>query len=475
MLTVVFLNQLGNGLFMMFGGASPKISACGNHSFSQAVDIFESCAMLKEVQQKENCTPEFSYEFKSVNIEWNYYCDTSKIVKNSITYQTIGLLIGSLIYGQLSDSFGRKPALLSTLVLGNVFMLASSFTNSLFWFTVMRFFVSLFMAGSISVIPIYSLEILPPKDRYWINNIGGGSPVIIFYAIIAYCCGEWKLLARTSAALALPAIIVCLFVSESPRYLIQKGKMKEAKAVLKRIFRIDRREFDDFLVDHVLNKEHQVFMEKQANNNKYTLVHLFYTPDLTRYSLSIAISFFTTSLMTSAIFFNIENIAGSAYMNLMLTVATCLMTFVVVIATGNQAELSTLLRIAALIILGFIAQMYLVNGICATELFPTCIRNISFSFGQLFNRLGVVLSPQVFFLADYWKPLPYFSLCLVVLLDMVFFQVNVTETKNNPLGDHMPGPEESWSGRKKNKKNQKALLLQKPNEKVQKLIENENV
>lgn len=60
------------------------------------------------------------------------------------------------------------------------------------------------------MIPIYSLEILPPKDRYWINNIGGGSPVIIFYAIIAYCCGEWKLLARTSAALALPAIIVCL-------------------------------------------------------------------------------------------------------------------------------------------------------------------------------------------------------------------------------------------------------------------------
>lgn len=73
--------------------------------------------------------------------------------------------------------------------------------------------------------------------------------------------------------------------------------------------------------------------------------------------------------MTSAIFFNIENIAGSAYMNLMLTgivryisggilsaleikcpkagrkaihfgtlvlVSTCLMTFVVVIATGRR-------------------------------------------------------------------------------------------------------------------------------------------
>lgn len=52
----------------------------------------------------------------------------------------------------------------------------------------------------------------------------------------------------------------------------------------------------------------------------------------------------------------------------------------------------------ALIILGFIAQMFLINGICATELFPTCIRNLSYSFGQLNNRFGVLLSPNVFFL-----------------------------------------------------------------------------
>lgn len=56
------------------------------------------------------------------------------------------------------------------------------------------------------------------------------------------------------------------FVSESPRYLIQKGKMKEAKAVLKRIFRIDRREFDDFLVDHVLSKEHQVWYINKSHD-----------------------------------------------------------------------------------------------------------------------------------------------------------------------------------------------------------------
>lgn len=88
LLTVVFLNQLGNGLFMMFGGrkkqknegfilgASPKIASCGDHDFSDAVDIIDSCLKLKEVLKTENCTPTFSYEFRSVNIDVSPFLDS---------------------------------------------------------------------------------------------------------------------------------------------------------------------------------------------------------------------------------------------------------------------------------------------------------------------------------------------------------------------------------------------------------------
>lgn len=152
-------------------------------------------------------------------------------------------------------------------------------------------------------------------------------------------------------------------------------------------------------------------------------------------------------MMTYALMFNLEHIAGSIYLNLVLSgivryvaggfisllelkcpkvgrktihfgvlliAASCLLTFFVVNLTGfianleksikqflgTQAHLALLLRIMALVILGFIAQIFLVAGICATELFPTCIRNLSFSFGQFLNRIGVVLSPQVFFLVS---------------------------------------------------------------------------
>lgn len=54
---------------------------------------------------------------------------------------------------------------------------------------------------------------------------------------------------------------------------------------------------------------------------------------------------------------------------------------------------------------------------------------------------------------------------LLVVFNMLFFQFNVKETKNNPLGDHMPEPEESWPcfRKDKNRSNHK-------DEKTEKLI-----
>lgn len=67
---------------------------------------------------------------------------------------------------------------------------------------------------------------------------------------------------------------------------------------------------------------------------------------------------------------------------------------------GYQAEMGHILRFGVVGIVGIGAQLYLVNGICSGELFPTSIRNLSFSFGQFHTRVGVVLAPQIFFLVS---------------------------------------------------------------------------
>lgn len=45
-------------------------------------------------------------------------------------------------------------------------------------------------------------------------------------------------------------------------------------------------------------------------------------------------------------------------------------------------------------------QVYITSGITGNEIFPTPVRNLGFSFCQVWNRFGVVLSPFVFYLVS---------------------------------------------------------------------------
>lgn len=90
-------------------------------------------------------------------------------------------------------------------------------------------------------------------------------------------------------------------------------------------------------------------------------------------------------------------------------------------------------------------MMFVTGHLMSSELFPTGIRNMSFSAGQLFSRFGVILSPQIFQLAEIWPTAPYLVLMMITAVDFVIFWVATKETKGKPLVDHMPGKEEKWS------------------------------
>jgi hypothetical protein len=56
---------------------------------------------------------------------------------------------------------------------------------------------------------------------------------------MAWLAGDWRTLQRVSAVFALPCIAILLFLSESPRYLIQSRRMEEAKTAILRMYKID--------------------------------------------------------------------------------------------------------------------------------------------------------------------------------------------------------------------------------------------
>lgn len=68
-------------------------------------------------------------------------CDDSILATVSGTLIFIGWLISSFIFGYVSDRFGRKVAFLYAVINISVVPLAGAFANSLWLFTIFRFFV----------------------------------------------------------------------------------------------------------------------------------------------------------------------------------------------------------------------------------------------------------------------------------------------------------------------------------------------
>ncbi|KHJ80279.1 hypothetical protein OESDEN_20048 [Oesophagostomum dentatum] len=72
------------------------------------------------------------------------------------------------------------------------------------------------------------------------------------------------------------------------------------------------------------------------------------------------------------------------------------------------------------------------------ELFPTAVRNIAVSALSVASRIGTIVAPQLFYLADILPVLPYLVLLVLSFVDLICFQFFLPETKGTNLGDHMP-------------------------------------
>lgn len=159
---------------------------------------------------------------------------------------TFGAVLGALIFGRLTDRFGRRK--LFTMTVG-VYLLATLATGLSwnFWsFMAFRFLTGAGIGGEYGAVNSAIQELIPARRRgvtdltingsFWVGAALGavGSIVVLDPALVPEAWG-WRLAFVVGAALALTIIYVRRFIPESPRWLMTHGRPEEAEAVVREI------------------------------------------------------------------------------------------------------------------------------------------------------------------------------------------------------------------------------------------------
>lgn len=151
-----------------------------------------------------------------------------------------GYLVGSLLTGFAADKYGRKKMIMATLILYSLFSASRGLANDLSTFALLNFFTWAFVGAESSIVPAYLSELWPSRVRGKLNGWMMG-----FFALGIACSPIWALNIipqlgwRWALFLTLPfALIVGMMRSglpESPRWLLQVGRARDAELALQDI------------------------------------------------------------------------------------------------------------------------------------------------------------------------------------------------------------------------------------------------
>lgn len=152
----------------------------------------------------------------------------------------VGAFLGAIISGRLCDTIGRKRIILVTALIFIIGTLFCTFAQSVEQLIFGRIILGFAIGIASFATPIYLAEIALPKKRGLIvslNQLAITIGILLSYLIDYYFSddGAWRMMFLAGIIPALLLFIGMLFLPESPRFLIAKGKILKAKEILKKL------------------------------------------------------------------------------------------------------------------------------------------------------------------------------------------------------------------------------------------------
>ena len=184
-----------------------------------------------------------------------------------------GTVAGALLGAFPTQRLGRKKTLLWVGVFYSVSAIGSALANDPFSFAIFRFIGGLGVGVSTIAAPAYISEIAPAKDRGRLVGLYQFS--LVFGILLAFVSnyllsgiGEnaWRWMMGVEAFPAIFYTLLCFRIPRSPRWLISKGLLDEAKTIF---MQIDPEGSFDQLVSEINENSNKTSSEESIFDKKY--------------------------------------------------------------------------------------------------------------------------------------------------------------------------------------------------------------
>ncbi|KAI5102665.1 solute carrier family 22 member 15, partial [Silurus meridionalis] len=179
-------------------------------------------------------TVTFKEDVSSIVTEWYLVKEEAYKVSLAGSLFFVGVLVGNVLFGPMSDKIGRKPIFLISLFLELLLAYGSALAPNYELFALSRMMVGMMNGGMALVCFILSQEYV--GKAYWaltgtITNMTFAVGIALF-ALIGYYIRSWRNLATAVNCPGVLLFFFCIMLPESPRWLYSQGRTAQAEKVL---------------------------------------------------------------------------------------------------------------------------------------------------------------------------------------------------------------------------------------------------
>ncbi|XP_077138009.1 solute carrier family 22 member 7 isoform X2 [Ranitomeya variabilis] len=436
---------------------------------------FSSCQMFSKPQPHQNtsqdmmangswlqrCDQGWEYErstFSSTTVtQWDLVCEKKGLGRLLTTFFFIGVTLGTVSFGYLSDRFGRRAMLFLALLLSLVFGGLSAGSVSYPMFVISLMLSGFSVSGLTITVVALSLEWVDTQHRTVAGVITSlcwsiGSALL---ALIAYLIRDWRWLVVSITAPSVLGIVSIWWLSESPRWLLTKGFIERGEKELARCAAMNGRKLD--WISKQRENIQRLAESLGSSSTDYSYIDLFRTPRLRRisicaglvwfgvafsyYGISLDISGFGLNLFLTHFLYSLVEVPAKLSIYHLLNylgrrrtqVLTLVMTGACIGANVViPSALGPLRTTIAIIGKGFSEASFTAIILYTAELYPTVIRQNGIGYTSFLGRIGVSLAPLMKLLDDFWAPLSKVIFCSMAVICGLMATL-LPETLNVPL------------------------------------------